>query len=283
MQYNLGFFLVHRKFEKNELFRDPNVLALWIRMLAKVTHKPLDGKYFGKVRITVQTGQFISSINSLSLESGVDSGKCRRIIDKFIKRGMVSKETSTTSTLFTIMNWQEHQINKQTIRKPSANEAHTKNKPPANETDCGVVSYEHTEQAIDEPKENHRHTSEVKTATNKYVQENNTKTVLYIQHPELKTVLDAWELKSGVMVESVCEYDQKKIHQYITTYGIETVLKYFTNFPTVKCGWLLNQIDKDISNGRNKLHRSGTNNNSKQDKSQNKPTDSGSAEYWKGK
>jgi len=197
---------------------------------------------------------------------------------------MIKKKSSTISTLFTILNWEVHQIKRKTNDKPKEIKRQTKNKPYENQNSDVATTYDNIEKTKSEPKENKKQTSEVKTATNNYIQENNTTTVLYIQHPDLKIVLDAWELKSGVMPESVGVYDQKKIHQYIITYGLKVVLKYFTEFATVKAGWLLNQIDKDISNDREKnLQRSGIKNNTKQTKVENKSTDSGSAKYWEGK
>ena len=107
-----GYVKLWRRLEDNPLFLDPDALALWIRMLLKATHKPMDG-FFNGQRITLQPGQFISGRNRMATESGVQSDKVGRLWRRMVSAQQITQQNDNRSSLISITKWENYQAGAQ--------------------------------------------------------------------------------------------------------------------------------------------------------------------------
>lgn len=110
---NEGFVKLHRKLSEWEWYRDTNVLCLFIHILLLANWE--DKQWQGK---TIKRGSFITSIEHLSLESGLTIQETRTVIDKLVGTGEINKQTTNKYTLIIVNNYNEYQDNQQTINKP---------------------------------------------------------------------------------------------------------------------------------------------------------------------
>lgn len=102
-----------------EWYRDTNVMALFIHILFLANWE--DKKWQGKI---IKRGSFITSIDHLSLESGLTMQQTRTVLDKLINTGEINKQTTNKYTLITINKYNDYQDNNKQI----TNEQQTNNK-----------------------------------------------------------------------------------------------------------------------------------------------------------
>lgn len=114
-QYNPKEFIkVYRKFMEWEWYTDINTKTLFLHCLLRANWK--EGSWMG---INYLPGEFITSLPTLSLESGLTVQQVRTSLNKLISTGeLTSKSTDsvtgkklTKCRIITVNNWNEYQIN----------------------------------------------------------------------------------------------------------------------------------------------------------------------------
>lgn len=120
-----GWIKLYRKILENPLIEKPSYLSLWVILLLKANHKDNPMIWNGK-KILVKEGQFITSRNKLSIQSGIKESTIERILKYFEKEQQIEQQTNTKCRFITITNWKNYQKtdsptdNKQTASRQQA-------------------------------------------------------------------------------------------------------------------------------------------------------------------
>ncbi len=106
-----------------EWYTDINTKSVFLHLLLMANHK--DAKWRG---ILVKRGQRLTSLDSLSRETGLSVSKIRTAIKKLKSTGELTSKSHSQHTVFTINNYDSYQgVNKQ-IDKRVTNESQTNDK-----------------------------------------------------------------------------------------------------------------------------------------------------------
>lgn len=95
---------LHSKFLNWEWYQDKNTKVLFIHCLLKANWK--DGKFEG---IDVPRGSFVTSLNSLSEETGLSKQEARTAIKHLISTQEITQLKYSKYTVITIKNYEQYQ------------------------------------------------------------------------------------------------------------------------------------------------------------------------------
>jgi len=113
-----GWIKIHRQVSNWGWFRDPNVFCLWIHLLllANWKDKPWRG-------IIIKRGSLVTSINSLSQETGLTPRQIRTAVDKLLITEEIDRQTTNKYTIITVNNYNKYQVlDKQMTNKRQTND-----------------------------------------------------------------------------------------------------------------------------------------------------------------
>lgn len=122
-----GWIKIHRKILENPIVcKDSETLSIWIYILLNATHKEIPALFKGK-EITLQKGQLITGILSISKRLKINKDKIQRTLKCFEIDKQIEQQTSNQNRLITIVNWNEYQEidnqnDKQMINKRETND-----------------------------------------------------------------------------------------------------------------------------------------------------------------
>ena len=119
---NDGFIFLHRKFKEWEWYKNINVKTLFMHCLIMANFK--DNKWQG---IDIKRGSFITSIKSLSTETGLSDRQIRTALDKLILTSELTNKSTNKYRLITVLKYNEYQTfdkqtDKQTTIKRQSND-----------------------------------------------------------------------------------------------------------------------------------------------------------------
>lgn len=120
---DLGFITVHRKILKWEWYDHVPTKVLFIHCLLRANHTKT--RWRGQ---EVNRGQFITSLNSLSQETGLSIKQVRVSLDNLEKTKELGKETTRQNTVITVLNYDLYQSKGTQKDKQGANEGQRKGK-----------------------------------------------------------------------------------------------------------------------------------------------------------
>ncbi|AHK11851.1 hypothetical protein S349_61 [Shewanella sp. phage 3/49] len=117
-----GWIMLHRKILDNWVSQEPEMLAVWIRILLEANHTDTK-RMFNGCHIEIKRGQLIFGLNAFSLKSGVSESKVRRYIKLLEKDGMINRLKTNKYSLISIVNFDSYQgDNSQDTCKPHSND-----------------------------------------------------------------------------------------------------------------------------------------------------------------
>lgn len=126
-----GWIKVHRKMTEWEWYQDPNTCRLFLHLLLTVNHKPM--KWRG---IEVPIGSKITSREKLSQETGLSQRQVRTALSHLESTNEVTKSTTSTHTLITVVNFEKYQVTDQvTDQRPTNERPSTDQRPTTNKND----------------------------------------------------------------------------------------------------------------------------------------------------
>lgn len=99
-----GFVVLHRSFMGWEWYDDINVKILFLHLILKANHR--DKKWRG---IDIKRGQTLTSLQSLSDETGLTVKQVRTSLNKLKTTGEVASKATNKYTLLTIENYSKYQ------------------------------------------------------------------------------------------------------------------------------------------------------------------------------
>ena len=106
---NTGFVIEPREITNNEWYTEPNTMHLYRHCRLRANYS--DTKWRG---IELKRGQFVTSINTLSEETGLSERQVRTAIDKLVGTGYLTNKSSNKNRIITVLNYDtEQQYDKQ--------------------------------------------------------------------------------------------------------------------------------------------------------------------------
>lgn len=126
-----GWIKLHRQILNWEWYADINVTRLFFHLLLIANHD--DGHWKGEI---IKRGQKITSINKLSLETGLSEQQVRTSLKKLQKTNEITCTSTSKYTVVNVVNYSvyqssaesEQQANEQTDNKQITNNQQTNNK-----------------------------------------------------------------------------------------------------------------------------------------------------------
>lgn len=130
-----GFITLERSILNWEWYDNIPTKVLFMHCLLKANHKANNWR-----GIDIKRGQFITSIQRLSDETGLTTKQIRTALKNLEKTNEVGKQTSSLNTLISVIKYDFYQ----SVGKPKANEGQTKGKPRATNNNDNKENNENT-------------------------------------------------------------------------------------------------------------------------------------------
>jgi hypothetical protein len=108
-----GWVKLYRSLTSKAWYKDSRVVHLWVHLLLKASHQEGREVMFGGKVVKLKRGQFISGRHALSSETGIEVSKVVRALELFKNEQQLEQQTSNKNSLFTIVSWDDYQINEQ--------------------------------------------------------------------------------------------------------------------------------------------------------------------------
>ncbi len=119
-----GWVKLDRKIFEWEWYDDINTRCFFIHCILRANHQ--SKKWKG---ITINRGQFISSLEKLSIETKLSISQIRTCLKKLKLTGEMTYKTNSQHTVFTVESYDGYQSNDKPNDKPVTNESQTNDKP----------------------------------------------------------------------------------------------------------------------------------------------------------
>jgi regulator of replication initiation timing len=120
---DIGWIKLHRKLIDWEWYKDVNTFKLFIHILLKANIEPKHWQ--GHL---IKRGQILTSIKSLSNETGLTEKQVRTALNKLEKTKEVGKQTTSQNTTLTMINYELYQTDGKQKGTQEANKGQTKGK-----------------------------------------------------------------------------------------------------------------------------------------------------------
>ena len=120
---NQGFILLHRQLLDWEWYDHIPTKVLFIHCLLRANHTA--GRWRGQA---FKRGEFITSLNTLVIETGLTAKQVRTALDNLVESGELGKQTSNLNTLISVINYEKYQSKGTRKGKRGANEGQTEGK-----------------------------------------------------------------------------------------------------------------------------------------------------------
>lgn len=137
-----GWIMLHRKMLDNWVAQEPELLAMWVRLLLDANHTDTK-RMFNGCHIEIKRGQLIFGLNAFSIKSGISEAKVRRYILLLEKDGMISRLKTNKYSVISIVNFDSYQYDsRQTTGEPQANDIQSSGKQQHRNNDNNVNNKE---------------------------------------------------------------------------------------------------------------------------------------------
>ncbi len=119
-----GWICLHRGLLDWEWYNDINVTRLFIHCLIRANHKPK--KWRG---ISIDRGQFWTSISTLTKETGLSASKIKTAFSKLEMTGEIANKSQAGGRMVTIVKYDSYQDNSQQASQQVASQSPTSSQP----------------------------------------------------------------------------------------------------------------------------------------------------------
>lgn len=137
---NTGFITIHRKILEWEWYDHIPTKTLFIHCLLRANHK--SGKWRGQA---FKRGEFITSIKTLSIETGLSEKQVRTSLDNLMSTNEVGKQSTSRNTVISIVNYDLYQSKGKPNGKTSAKSGQGKGKEGATDNNVNNNNNENNE------------------------------------------------------------------------------------------------------------------------------------------
>jgi DNA-binding transcriptional regulator YhcF (GntR family) len=111
-EMNGRWIKLYEKLDQSSIYRDSEMVHLWIHLLIKATKFPYKVNWGGE-EITLQPGELITGRKKLSSDLRINESKIQRALKQFEKWHMIEQRTNRQSRIVTILNWNQYQETEQ--------------------------------------------------------------------------------------------------------------------------------------------------------------------------
>lgn len=118
-----GYIALYRQFIDWEWFTDVNVCHLFQYCLLRANYK--DTKWRG---IEIKKGQFVTSYEKLSIDTGLTVMQIRTALNKLKTTGEITHQTTSRNSIITVNNWKFYQEDNKQITNKLTDKQQTNNK-----------------------------------------------------------------------------------------------------------------------------------------------------------
>jgi hypothetical protein len=146
---DIGWVKLHRKLIDWEWYKDVNTFKLFIHLLLKANIEAKNWQGY-----LIKRGQLITSIKSLSNETGLTEKQVRTALNKLEKTKEVGKQTTSQNTTLTMVNYDLYQTEGKPKGEQGANEGQAKGK--ARATTKEGKEYKEDKENVGEAKPKHK-------------------------------------------------------------------------------------------------------------------------------
>ena len=103
---------LYEKLDKSSIYRDSEMVHLWVHLLIKATKFPYNVNWGGE-EITLKPGELITGRKKLSSDLRINESKIQRSLKFFEKCHMIEQRTNRQSRIVTVLNWDQYQTTEQ--------------------------------------------------------------------------------------------------------------------------------------------------------------------------
>ncbi len=103
-----GWIKLHRKLLENPISHKPLWGWLWVVLLLKANHEPVDIIWNGESK-HIPAGSFITGRKVLSKESGLTESTVERILNYLVSAKQIGQQKTNKYRLITIVKWKDYQ------------------------------------------------------------------------------------------------------------------------------------------------------------------------------
>lgn len=135
-----GYVRLFRALKDWEWFTDVNVCHLFIYCLLRANHS--DTSWRG---INIQRGSFITSLKTLSSETGLSTRQVRTALEKLKMTGELTQETTSQNSIITVNNWTLYQTSDTQSDKQATSQRQTSDKRATHDNNVNNVNNENNE------------------------------------------------------------------------------------------------------------------------------------------
>lgn len=121
---NQGYVKMFRKFKDWEWYTNINVKTLFLHCLIRANHS--DRKYQG---ISIKRGEFMTSIKTLSIESGLSERQVRTALDKLVLTNELTSKSNNKYRIIKVLKYEDYQTVDKLDNKQVTNKRQTIDKP----------------------------------------------------------------------------------------------------------------------------------------------------------
>jgi DNA-binding transcriptional regulator YhcF (GntR family) len=108
MMSDLGYIKIHRRLLDHPDYQNGTWVRLWLHMLLRASFTDREFRWKGN-KITLKSGQFISSSRKLAEELGISRGSVERATRLMEDDKQLSREVGNKGCLYSVSNWDSHQ------------------------------------------------------------------------------------------------------------------------------------------------------------------------------
>lgn len=118
-----GFVIEPRSMLSHEWYTDPNTMHLYRHFRLRASYT--DTKWRG---IELKCGQFVTSLNTLSKETGLSIQQVRTALNKLEATGYITNRSTSKNRIITVLGYYDEQFGNKQINKLITNEQQADNK-----------------------------------------------------------------------------------------------------------------------------------------------------------
>jgi hypothetical protein len=113
---NDGYVKIYRSLRDKGYYKKEGYVHLWVHLIMCATYQEKEYVINGEIK-HLQPGQFITSRQSLSRDTGIQESKIERALDLFEIEQQIEQQGYSKFRIISILNWDKYQNNEQQIEQ----------------------------------------------------------------------------------------------------------------------------------------------------------------------
>lgn len=123
-----GFITLHRKILDNPIWKNSQIVHLFLTLLLWANHEEKKTLFNGKVE-TIKRGQLITGRLALAKKTGISPNTIKDHLSILQNLGIITKKSTNKFTLITIVKYSEYQDKKEKDTSKNTNQTPTRHQP----------------------------------------------------------------------------------------------------------------------------------------------------------